>query len=119
MNISCLRLGVFLLVGMLFSVVQTQAEIASKRILVDLYGHSLAFNLEHDFYYQRAQCLNETNLTESVELFMNDAQSDTLIKQMEQYAVELKMDDMAFLTMLNKVTNTVLKNESKDCKTLF
>jgi hypothetical protein len=38
---------------------------------------------------------------------------------MEQYATELKMDDMAFLTMLNKVTNTILKSESKDCKTLF
>lgn len=119
MNISRLRLGVFLFIGMLLTVVQTQAEIASKRMLVDLYGHALVFNLQHDFYYQRAQCLNETNLTESVELFMNDAQSDTLIKQMEQYAAALKMDDMAFLTMLNKVTNAVLKNESYDCKTLF
>lgn len=119
MNISRLGLGIFLLAGIFFSASRTWAETASKRILVDLYGHSLVFNLEHDFYYQRAQCLDEANLTESVESFLNDAQSDTLISQMQQYAASLKMDDMAFLMMLNKVTQTVLKNESDDCRTLF
>jgi hypothetical protein len=38
---------------------------------------------------------------------------------MNTYASALVMDDMAYLMMLNKVTNTMMKQESDACKTLF
>lgn len=95
------------------------AEVATKQFTVDLYGHSLAFSLRSDFYRQRDRCFNADNISASVEKLMQDDQADTLINQMNEYAVALHMDDMAFLMMLNKVTNTLMKQESGDCKTLF
>jgi hypothetical protein len=38
---------------------------------------------------------------------------------MNAYAKDLEMDDMAFLMLLNKVTEAVMKYESPDCKTIF
>lgn len=95
------------------------ADAATKQFTVDLYGHSLTFSLRSDFYRQRDHCFNADNIATSVEKLMQDDQADTLISQMNAYAVALRMDDMAFLMMLNKVTNTLMRQESGDCKTLF
>jgi hypothetical protein len=117
--ISAFRNIAFIVMCVCSTAFYTHADQAAKRIVVDLYGHLLTFDLQGDFYQQRNECLNDSNLTESVERFMNDAQSDSLIKQMNKYASDLNMDDMAFVLLLNKVTNVLLKDGSADCKTLF
>jgi hypothetical protein len=119
MNIPSLQSGMLFLVLLLTATVCIKAETPAKSVKVDLYGHILVFDLPGDIAYRNEQCLNEENLTQSVEKFMKGAQTDSLIHQMENYALQLKMDDMAFLLMLNKVTGYVLKNESDICKTLF
>jgi hypothetical protein len=117
-NISA-KYSFLLLVMVCSTVFYAQAGIVSKLVLVDLYGHLLTFNLQGDFYHQREECFNNINLAESVEHYLNDSQTDSLVQQMNRYAKELKMDDMAFLMLLNKVSDVVLKNESMDCKVLF
>jgi hypothetical protein len=108
--------GLLCLFALLFSVATASAV---NHFAVDLYGHSLEFNLKGDFYRQRDNCFSEDNIAASVDKLMQDSQMDTLIKQMSFYSSELKMDDMAFMMMLNKVTNTLMKQESDACKTLF
>jgi hypothetical protein len=114
------RMSIALLVICLCcSVFLVHADENAKRVSVDLYGHLLTFDLQSGFYRQSDECLNEANLRASVERFMDDAQSDSLIRQMNRYASELNMDDMAFVLLLNKVTNALLKDGSPNCKTLF
>jgi hypothetical protein len=98
---------------------QASAGVVVKHFVVNLYGHLLEFDLRSDFYRQRDNCFNQDNLAASVEKWMQDDQTDTLLKQMNDHASKLNMDDMAFLMMLNKVTNIVMKQESDYCKTLF
>lgn len=102
----------------LFFVFSTQAGV-SQKLLVDLYGHQLVFRINGNIPGRQDACYNEANITESVEKFLDDAATDSLISQMDEYAVALKMDDMAYLLLLNKVTASLMKQESGDCKTLF
>jgi hypothetical protein len=97
----------------------TKADVVAKRFLINLYEHIVQFDLQNDFYSQRSQCFNENNLEATVDALLKNAQTDSLIKQLNVYANSLHMDDMAFLLMLNKVTNAVLNGESEDCKTIF
>jgi hypothetical protein len=85
---------------------------------VDLYGHELVFS---SFEYSSSSddgCFNEKTLQSTTEKLLKDNQLNVLLVQMNNYADELKMDDMAYLMMLNKVTRVLLKNESDDCKTI-
>lgn len=91
----------------------------SEPVIVDLYGHPLTFTLEENFKGEDNTCFSEETLQSSVDRLMQNHQIDLLITQMNQYAADLKMDDMAYLMMLNKVTHTLLQQGSDDCKTLF
>jgi hypothetical protein len=119
MNTSSLKSILLLFLSVCSMVFYSRADVLAKRIVVDVYGHLLTFELQGDFYQQRADCFNESNLSQSVERFLADPKSDSLIKQMNAYAKDLEMDDMAFLMLLNKVTEAVMKYESPDCKTIF
>lgn len=98
---------------------QTSAGTAVRHYVVNLYGHILEFDLSSDFYRQRDNCFSGDNIASGVEQLMQDKQTDTLLAQLNAHAQRLNMDDMAFLMMLNKVTNTLMKQESDYCKTLF
>lgn len=86
---------------------------------VDLYGHPLHFQLSDNFYHQRATCFSEDGLSEAVEKLVADPETSKLVEQLDIYAREYRLDDMAYLMMLNKVTNTLMRSESDACKTLF
>jgi hypothetical protein len=118
-NTSSLKSLLLLLLGVCSLAFYTQADTMAKRVVVNVYGHLLSFDLQGDFYQQRSACFNDSSLAENVERLMVDPQSDSLIKQMNKYAAEFGMDDMAFLMLLNKVSDVVMKDASIDCKTLF
>ncbi len=119
MNIKVFTYHILVLLALVAMTGFSRAETTAKPVEVDLYGHQLVFDLPVDFTHRVDRCLNEENLTESVEHFMNNAQTDSLIGQMNRYAAELKMDDMAFLMMLSKVTDRLLISEGDICKTVF
>ncbi|MES2779811.1 MAG: hypothetical protein V4651_07910 [Bacteroidota bacterium] len=97
----------------------TNAAELSKQVTVNLYGHILTFNAVEHFTSTDDQCFSEETLQSSVDKLMQDNMLDSLITQMNQYGTTLHMDDMAYLLMLNKVTNILLNQGSDDCKTLF
>ncbi|MES2559757.1 MAG: hypothetical protein V4590_08460 [Bacteroidota bacterium] len=110
-----LRLLPMLLIG----IGVAHADEWSKQITVDLYGHQLTFTLHERFAAADNKCFSEETLQSSVSELMQNTQTDSLITRMNQYAAELKMDDMAYLMMLNRLTESMLKHGSEDCKTLF
>lgn len=112
---TLLRLVFCLFIGI--SVVQADEKL--KPITIDLYGHPLTFTLPEGFKTDHNPCFNEETLQHSVDLLLKNPQTDVLITEMNRYASELQMDDMAYLMMLNKVTHKLLERGSDDCKTLF
>jgi hypothetical protein len=106
--------------GILLLMVSTaHANDYSKPVKIDLYGHSLVFTFHESFEVASNQCFSEETLQSNVDHLLQNENVELLIAEMDGYALSLQMDDIAYLLMLNKVTNTILKEGSDDCKTLF
>jgi hypothetical protein len=104
---------------LVFGVANSNAQACTKQLNVNLYGHQLFFNAIPRLTQTEAICFSEKNIAKEVDQMMVVKETDLLIEQLNEYAEELKMDDIAYLCMLNKVTNVLLPSESDDCKTLF
>jgi predicted transglutaminase-like cysteine proteinase len=117
--LSAFRQVSYMMLSLLLFAVPVKADPAASQVTVDLYGHILRFNLTGDFYRQRSNCFSQDHIAESVDKLIKDRQMDTLISQMNSYATQFGMDDMAYLMMLNKVSNVLMNRESEACRTLF
>ena len=118
-DISTVRAVSIILICFGCGVHVSKAEQYAKSVNVNLYGHILTFSSLESFTSETDQCFNEATLQTSVGRFLQTVETDSLMNQMNRYATSLSMDDMAYLLMLNKVTNVLLKRSSDDCKTLL
>lgn len=117
-DISSPRLPILLLMVSILFVFGATASVPNRSEKIDLYGHELMFSGFEFTSASSGGCFSEKTLQSTVEKLIKDNQFDVLLGQMNQYADELRMDDMAFLMMLNKVTQGLLRRESDDCKTI-
>ncbi len=105
---------IVLVLGVLFSVHSTWATST-----IDLYGHKLLFPDIANSTPNQDACYDNDHLQEIVDKWMANTSVDAVMADMDAYAKELQMDDMAYLMLLNKVANAALAQSSDDCKTLF
>jgi hypothetical protein len=116
------NIAAHLLLIIVFTVWSTSslhAETSIKKFFVNLYGHILQINYNADFYSTREKLMTEAGMDEFLKSLWNDEETDSLLKQLDKQAAQFNMDDVAYLMMLNKVTDAVFKNEDASFKTLY
>ncbi len=90
-----------------------KADSEVRKIGVNLYGHSLQFN------YQQENFSRDEQIASIIAQVRESEQTAKLIAQFDSVAVQLQMDDMAWLLLLNKFTQVAYKNQPANIHTLF
>ncbi len=81
-------------------------------LTIDFYGHQTSFTFTADFYKQH-QTLCEINCTRDlIDRFRADAQLTQFITDADRVAEELKLDDMAFVLLVNKVAKSLAHGDA-------
>lgn len=89
------------------------ADTEVRKIGLSLYGHELQFAYQPENFGRDAQM--GTIITQVKE----SNETSKLIAQFDSIAVQLQMDDMAWLILLNKFTQTAYKSQPAATQTLF
>lgn len=95
------------------------AETSLRKVVVNLYGHLIQFNLQSDFYTAREKMLNDLGMQNTLNDLQKQTTADSLQKQLDEQALAFHMDDMAYILMVNKLTASVSKTNDPVFCTLF
>lgn len=88
------------------------AHTEGKKIIVELYGHSLSFNYQPE--KPTAESINEITA-----FYRDSKQTAALIEQMDSLLRPFDADDMVRLMLLKKLVAVAYENETQKLQTLF
>lgn len=103
----------------LFSGLMTglRANDLAKKIVVNYYGHSLPFSLTNDFFKEQVSRFEGLNMNQQTTLLINDSAVSSFVKEANQYASSYKLDDIAYLMLVQKAAAMITpKNETNFAK---
>jgi hypothetical protein len=89
----------------------------TTRYVIDMYGHSLAINVHHELENFQIDNGDKQEIINKTKQLLLSKEVDFFVKELNTQAEFLHLDDMAYLLMLNKSVNSVLKLATDESKT--
>lgn len=98
---------------------QLFAETEARKLVINLYGHLLQFDLQSDYFSQRKKLLEPLSREEQAKHIANDSQTLHFISQANEYARALNMDGMSYLMLTKKVAKQLSPESMPEFAKLF
>ncbi len=109
-----LTLALTLLLGLMTGL---RADDLAKKIVVNYYGHTLPFSLTNDFFKEQESRFEGLSINQQTTILINDSAVANFVKEANQYAQSYKLDDVAYLMLVQKAAAIITpKNETNFAK---
>lgn len=115
--ISFIRILVAIL--LMSSVHKGYAETEARKLVVNLYGHLLHFDLSSDYFSQRKNLFSALTTEEQAKAIATDSQTLNFIKQADEYARNMNMDGMSYLMLTRKAAMLLTPQSMPGFSNLF